>query len=249
MHRETVPESFVARRSRDGSSTSRRANKRCREWHDGARKRPRPTHWPSCDSCGTPNRRRCEVCGLSICTRCQRKGVRCMCGSVPEPMNAITVASTADWKVVTPDQVLQRIAVRSVQPAREGNAWRCGYCSEMFGSDWHQYVGHCMECRIALCADCRWTCSYCQQDACPDHVPHPRCRRRADTRDQPSRVRCPLPSHPANPSDGCQCGPGRTRNAVVWNGGIQTRSACACHALIWTTRSPLTDWPSRQSSA
>ena len=48
----------------------------------------------------------------------------------------------------------------------------------------------------------------------------------------------------------CAAGEDRTaRNAVVWNGGIQTRSACACHALIWTTRSPLTDWPSRQPSA
>ena len=47
---------------------------------------PRPVHWPSCDNCGAPNRRRCATCGISLCIRCQRRGVRCMCGSAPGPL-------------------------------------------------------------------------------------------------------------------------------------------------------------------
>ncbi len=47
---------------------------------------PRPVHWPSCDHCGAPNRRGCATCGISLRIRCQRRGVKCMHGSAPEPM-------------------------------------------------------------------------------------------------------------------------------------------------------------------
>ena len=53
---------------------------------------PFPQHWPRCEICATPTRNvACPVCGIRVCSRCERNGAECMCHGEAFPIRAFLV--------------------------------------------------------------------------------------------------------------------------------------------------------------